>query len=342
MGFTAGSPRAWATTGWPASVVRLARWIALVSLAASTVVGCAGAPAESPALPTPTVPAERAAAIVLGDIDPRAPARKTAELQPLADHLALQLRPFGIRQGRVVVAPDEATMTRLLHDGTVDLYLGATAPVLTVCQHAGCAIRLRQWKGGQPVMAGVFVARRADGVARLGDLAGRVIAVEKPQSTVGHMMPLATLVDRGLAVRQVDAPSAAVGPDEIGYYVAPGGRTAMDLLLRGQVAAAAMGERTLSQFSLTVRDQTAIIDRTVAIPTHLVALRPGLDGEIEEAIGARLTELDRAPEGRAILAALRETERFDRLPPDAAMLLDRIRPAAAPAPADARLADEQD
>jgi phosphonate transport system substrate-binding protein len=322
--------------------MRLARWIALVGLAASTAAGCAGAPAGTPALPTPTAPTGRAAAIILGDIDSRTPAKKIAELQPLADYLATHLGAFGIRQGRVVVAPDEATMASLLRDGAVDLYLGATAPALTVCQSAGCTFRLRQWKGGQPAMAGVFVARRAGGVARVDDLAGRVIAVEKPHSTVGHVLPLAALAQRGLSVRQVSAPTVEVGREEIGYYVAPGGRTAMDLLLRGQVAAAAMGERTLTQFSPAIRDQTTIVDRTVAIPSQLVALRPGLDPELGETISARLIELDRAPEGRAILNALRETERFDRLPPDAAALLARMQAAMALAPADSRAVDVEE
>ena len=140
----------------------------------------------------------------------------------------------------------------------------------------------------------------------------------------------------------MSAPGAPVGPDEIGYYVAPGGRTAMDLLLRGQVAAAAMGERTLGQFSPAVRDQTTIVDRTVAIPSQLVALRPGLDPEIGETISARLIGLDRAPEGRAILDALRETERFDRLPPDAAALLDRMQAAMALTPVEPRPVDAQE
>jgi phosphonate transport system substrate-binding protein len=322
--------------------MHVARCIALLGLAVSTVAGCAGAPAPPAALPTPTAPPERATAIVLGDIDARSPAKKIAELQPLADYLALQLRSFGIRHGRVIVAPDETAMARLLREGDIDLYLGATAPVLTVCHQAGCAVTLRQWKGGQAVMAGVFVARRADGIARLDDLAGRVIAVQKDHSAVGHVLPLATLAQRGLTARQVSAPGTPIGPGEIGYYVSPGGRTAMDLLLRGQVAAVALGERTLDQFAPAVRDQTAVVDRTVSIPGHLVAVRPGLDPELAATISARLIELDRAPEGRAILEAIRETERFDRLPPDAAALLDRVRAALALAPPGSQLVDEQD
>jgi ABC-type phosphate/phosphonate transport system substrate-binding protein len=330
MGFTAISRRRPA----PAPLMRLARSLALVGLALAAVAGCAGPPAAPTALPTPEARAGRAAAIVLGDIDPHTPAKKIAELQPLADYLAAHLGAFGVRQGRVVVAPDEATMARLLRDGAVDLFLGDAAPALTVCRRAGCDLRLRQWKGGQPATAGVFVARRAGGVARLDDLAGRVIAVEKPHSTVGHVLPLAALAQRGLAARRVDAPGAAVGPAEVGYYVAPGGRTAMDLVLRGEVAAAAMGERALGQFAPAVRDRTAIVGRTAAIPSQLVALRPGLDAALGEAIGARLIGLDRAPGGRAILEALRETDRFDRLPPEAAAQLDELRAAMALTPVD--------
>jgi ABC-type phosphate/phosphonate transport system substrate-binding protein len=322
--------------------MQVARYIALLGLAVSTVAGCASAPAQPTALPTPTAAPERASAIVLGDIDAKTPARKIAELQPLADHLALHLRPFGIQHGRVIVAPDETTMARLLREGEVDLYLGATAPVLTVCHQAGCAITLRQWKGGQATMAGLFVARRTDGVARLDDLAGRVIAVQKAHSALGHVLPLATLAQRGLSARQVSAPGTAVGSGEIGYYVAPGGRTAMDLLLRGQVAAVALGERTLDQFAPAVRDQMAVVDRTVSIPSHLVAARPGLAPELTETINARLIELDRTPEGRAVLLAVRETERFDRLPPDAAALLDQVRAALALAPPGSQVVDEQD
>lgn len=321
---------------------RLARWMMLVGLIVSVMAGCAATPPAAPPQRTLAVSTERVGAIILGDIDPKNPAKKIAELQPLADYLALNLREFGILHGRVVVAPDEATMIRLLRDGDVDLYVGGTSPVLAVCQRAGCAIRLRQWKGGQPVMAGLFVARRAGGVARLGDLNGRVIAVEKPQSTVGHVLPLAMLAHRGLLARQVGTPGAAVGPDEIGYYVASGGRTAMDLLLRGEVAAVAMGERTLGQFSPTVRDQTAIVDRTIAIPSHLVAVRAGLSPGLEEAISTLLTDLNRVPTGRAVLEALRETERFDRVPPDAAGLLERVRAGMVLTSNDAWPADEEE
>ena len=92
---------------------RFARWLVLAGLALQALAGCADTATGSPALPTPSVAVERAGTIVLGEIDPKAPAKRIAQLQPLADYLAFQLRPHGIRHGRVVVAPDEGRAWKL-------------------------------------------------------------------------------------------------------------------------------------------------------------------------------------------------------------------------------------
>ena len=53
---------------------------------------------------------------------------------------------LGIQQGKVVVAPDLATMMGYLETGQVDLYFDSPYPALTVYEGIGAHPLLRRWK----------------------------------------------------------------------------------------------------------------------------------------------------------------------------------------------------
>ena len=252
-------------------------------------------------------------AIVVGNIDASNPGQKIAEFQPLADYLAANLEGSGITEGRVLIAQDINEMVRMMRDGEVDLYLDAAIPSLEVCEDAGCTFALQQWKGGTPNLKGVFVTTDAAAVASLDDLRGKVIMLEQPHSTVGHILPLVTLAEHGLATRPVNSPEAEVGPDEVGYYVSSGGQTSMNLLLNGEIAALAIGDRAFKQFSADVQNQSTIFADTVAAPSQLVAIRPDLDPELHAEIVSLMVDLDQSDDGRAILETMRETEKFEEV-----------------------------
>ncbi len=210
-------------------------------------------------------------AIVVGNVEANNPSKKIDEFQPLADYLAANLASSGITAGEVVIARDTAEMARMMAAGEVDIYLDAAVPSLEVCEEVGCSFILRQWKGGTAELTGVFVTSNESGVSDPEDLKGTVIMLEQPHSTVGHILPLVTLAEQGIAVRPVSSPEAEVGPDEVGYYVSSGGQTSMNLLLNGEIAALAIGIRAFKEFSPDVQAQVTIFAETVPAPSQLVS-----------------------------------------------------------------------
>ena len=188
------------------------------------------------AAPVPAVlpEAEPSQIITIGDIDPEEPAKKIKRFAPLADYLAKGLGELGIRDGRVVIARDIEEMARFLSDGTVDIYMDSPFPSLAVQEISGSEFILRRWKGGAPTYWSTFVARKGSGVSRVQDLLGKVLAFEKPESTSGYLLPAATLMGRGLALREVTGPGAVVAPDEIGYIFSGDEKNTFELVRQGR------------------------------------------------------------------------------------------------------------
>lgn len=262
--------------------------------------------------------------IVISNVDSSNPAQKIEEFQPLADYLAANLEDSGITIGEVVVARDTSEMARMMSDGESDLYIDAAIPSLEVCEESGCIFALEQWKGGTATLAGVFITTEDSGVASLEDLQGKVIMLEQPHSTVGHILPLLTLEQAGITTVTVDSPEAEVGEDEVGYYVSSGGQTSMNLLLNGEIAAMAIGERAYRQFSPDVQEQVTIFAETIGAPSQIVSFRSDLDPELQEEIVRLMVELDETEEGQAILVAMRETEKFEEIPDDVVTDLEEL------------------
>ena len=230
--------------------------------------------------------------LVLGNIDATNPAEKIAEFQPLVDYLVSHLEDFGDEAGEIVIAQDTGEMARMLENGDVDIYVDAAIPSLEVCSLVDCEFALRQWKGGEAELAGVFVTSKESDIESLDDLKGKVIMLEQPHSTVGHILPLAALAEQGIATRRVDDIGASVAEDEIGYVVATGGQSSMNLLLEGEIEALAIGERAFKRFSADVHEQVVIIDETVAAPSQLVTFRPGFDEDLEQEIRGLMISLE--------------------------------------------------
>lgn len=263
-------------------------------------------------------------ALVIGNVDASNPAQKIAEFQPLADYLAANLEDFGVTEGTVRIARDTEEMAELVKSGEVDIYIDAAFPAMDVCEAAGCEFALRQWKGNTAELAGVFVAKKGSGIASLEDLKGKIIMLEQPHSTVGHILPLATLSLQGISYRAVEDQNAEVGPDEVGYFVSPGGQSSMNMLLNGQIAGLAFGERSFSQFSPDVQNQVEIIAKTPGAPSQLVACSPEMDPELAAEVTRLMVGLSDSEEGREILVTLRETQKFEEMPADVMAALDEL------------------
>ena len=262
--------------------------------------------------------------MTIGDIDPDEPAKKVERFQPLADYLAKRLGDLGIGRGSVLVARNIEEMAGFLKDGTVDIYFDSVYPAQAVRELSSSQFLLRRWKESAPTYWSVYVARRDSGIASVEDLKGKVIAFEEPHSTTGYLLPAATLIQRGLGLRQVAGPEAAVGLDETGYIFSRDEENSVELILQGRVAAAGMSNQDYEELPPELIDRMVVLDRTMELPRQIVSSRPGLDKAVVSRIRELLVALDQTDEGRRILRGMKDSQ-FDPLPPDLEVTVGKLR-----------------
>jgi phosphonate transport system substrate-binding protein len=268
------------------------------------------APTASP-LPVETLSPEQT--LTLGDISDD-PAGTIEDFQPLADYLAAHLADAGIRQGKVVVAPDLETMMHYLETGHVDLYFESPYGALTVYEQVGAIPLLRRWKKGVGEYYTLIVVRNDSGITDLDGLLGQVIAFEDPASTSGYLLPKSYLVGLGYQVSEKGDASAPVADDEIGYIFSGGEENVIAWVLQGKMAGGALPIGNYEALSPEERIQLTILTQTMAVPRHIAMARPGMDEALQTRLIVLLLEMHRAPEGQAVLETFERTSRFDLLP----------------------------
>ena len=303
------------------SIVSIAGVVGLLVLASCNA---AGAPSPSVAPPSPAANSLDQM-ITLGDIDSDEPAKKLKRFQPLADYLAEHLESFGIHGGRVVIDRNIEEMGRFLSDGTVDIYFDSPFPSLAVQEVSGSKIILRRWKQGQPEYWSTFIALRGNGISSVNDLVGRVIAFEEPHSTSGFVLPAGTLVERGYDITSIESADDYVAPGEIGYIFSWDEDNTIEFVLQGRVAAGGISNQDYSELPEQLKERIVAFDRTVSVPRQLVSVRPGLHAALALEVRALLVSLDQTEEGRLLLKGLKNTRKFDPLPPASESALEELK-----------------
>ena len=293
-----------------------------LALLAGVTAGCVSAAQVSTA--TPNVPVPRTAVLVLGDIDADDPGKKIKRFQPLADFLAAAMERQGIREGRVVIARDISDMGRMMLEGEVDVYFDSAYPTLAVRDISGSQIILRRWKEGVPEYWSIFVARRDSGLSTVSDLKGKILAVEEPYSTSGFLLPVGTLLQRGLDLKVVASFDSSVEAGQIGYFFTGDEENTVEMILQGRVAAGALSNEDFDDLPPELTDILIAFDRTSTVPRQLVSVRPGLAEERVKQVRELLTGLDQTEDGRQLLAGLKKTSKFDAVSAEAATSLSDL------------------
>ena len=286
---------------------------------------CSSDPTPTPHQPQPTTTPLPEQVITIGDIDPDEPTKKIKRFQPLADYLAEHLKDHGITTGNVVIARDIEEMGAFLRDGKVDLYFDSPFPTLAAQELSGSRIVARRWKGGVESYWSTYFARRDSGVSSVDGFRGNVIAVEEPRSTSGFILPVGTLIQRGLRLREVPAADAQVDGEEIGYLFSRDEENTLEMVLAGAVSGGVLSNEDYEELGPEIMDQVVRFDRTISVPRQLVSISPGLSSELEKAVVDLLFGLEHTDSGRELLAGIKNTKKFDPLPPESLGALDEVR-----------------
>lgn len=253
-----------------------------------------------------------------------APREDVEEFLPLARYLETRLDGAGYDGVELVMLPTIERMTEAMRDGAIDVFVDSPMPSLAVNARSGGRMALRRWKDGVAEYRSVVFARAGGEVRSVGDLRGRLVAMEDPFSSSGHLLPRLALLREGLDLAALDDPRAPVPEGRVGYAFSGDDENTVQWVLRDRAAAGAMSEDDLAELQREHGVEFDVVFASPTVPRHVVNLAPGVSAEAERALVAILTGMDDTPEGLAALRAFEETARFDPIPPDALAFLDEV------------------
>ena len=298
--------------------------VAAVGLMTLLLLACSSGQSEDTAASeNPTGTLSRDQLLILSDITVDH-FEKIEAYQPMADYLAARLANYGIKAGKIVMAPDMSTMIRYLKAGQVDLFFDSPYPAFTAYNEANATPLLRRWKKGVAEYHTVIVAGTETGINSPSDLLGHMVAFDDPVSTSGFLLPKGFLTNLGFDLAQKTSASNRVASYQIGYVFAGGEDNVRAWVLQGKTAAAAVPSDDYEELTGEEKDQLKVIVRTSSVPRHIALARPGMDDGLRSRIVELLLSIDQSSEGRAVLAKFDRTAKFDSLPKGTVGTMDSL------------------
>ena len=262
--------------------------------------------------------------LTVGSIDDD-PADEINLFFPFISYLAAGLGDQGITEGKVAVTESVSEMAAMLADGRVDLY--ADSPVLTMIVSAGSGAKpmLRRWKDGVMEYNSVIVARTDSGIRTLADLVGHSIAFQERFSSSGYILPRIAIERAGLSLVELAAIDRPVPAGKIGYAFSESDENTMLWVLHGQAAAGATSDTDFARLSDDSQKQLAVILETAKLPRQLLSHRPDLEPALVGAIERVLVTMHETDDGRKVLEGFDRTARFDAIPDEILLELERMK-----------------
>lgn len=298
--------------------------IAAAMLALASMLACSSQrPAIPPQTPGPTPCLGNS--ITIGEIS-ATPGTVISNVLPFARYLAGRLADAGIVCGHVKVTDTVAGMINLINSHQVDIYFDSVFPATMVSDATGAEPILRRWRNCDPEYYSVIFATQASGIASLEDLRGRMMAMDRPDSTSGLVLPAAYLLDHGLELRVEHSYDAAVAANEVGIYFTGADANTLDLLHSGKLRAGATDDYNFAQWQKSAPDLgLQVLAITGSEPRQAVLLRPGLDSGLKAAIKNELLRIGEEPAAKDALQLAVGTCKFDDTPEGIAAAFARMR-----------------
>jgi phosphonate transport system substrate-binding protein len=252
--------------------------------------------------------------LVLGRVSNN-PAAHYDRLMPLLDYVVERMADQGIREGRVLMAPDTAAMASYLRQGQVDWVTETAGAAMGLMERGGAEPLALSWRGGEQRYYTVFVARRDSGITSLDELEGRTIAFQHPNSTSAYLVPAGVLLERGLSMAGLLSPLDTAPSDQVGYAFTGDEANSVAWVHQRLVDVATISNQDFADLVRPVPDYRTdlqIIGRSPQYPRALELVR----ADLPEPIRRRLLEvLLAAGEDPTAKPALRSFFRTDQFTP---------------------------
>jgi phosphonate transport system substrate-binding protein len=254
------------------------------------------------------------------------PEERIQEYRDFVRYVAQKLYSSFDIKGNVVVARTAPQLATLLNEKKVDFYLESPYPTFLINEQTGAKLLLRRWKGRRAEYRSLIFTKKNNGIMRLEDLLGKVIAFEDPGSTSGYFLPKAFLYRKGFKLTEKPSFNAPVSPKEIGYVFAHGDeQNVINWVLLRKVVAGAFSDNDFNDLDHTRKTEITILAETDSLPRHLLSVRRDLDPALVSRLKDVLITMHQNQRGEKILKRIDKTSKFDLLPGGEEMMYQKIR-----------------
>jgi len=223
--------------------------------------------------------------LVLGRISDD-PQRHHDQLKPLLDYVVPRMGDVGIREGRILMAPDASRMTSYVRHGRVDWVTETVSTGLTLIERAGARPLLFTERDGVSRYRSVLVVRDDAAARTPRDLRGLRLALQSPESTSAYLLPAITLLDAGVPMEILPSPRDMPRPGNVGYVFAGSESNIAHWVLAGVVDAGAFSEHDLARWQVRRdgRPGLRVLATSRSVPRAFELVR----GDLDPAVLARL------------------------------------------------------
>lgn len=233
--------------------------------------------------------------------------REIELFQPTAEYIAARLSDNQTKyKGKVIIAKNFETISDMLKEQKLDLYIDSPFPTIIVKRKSGSIPFLIQWKDGVAEYHTVFFVKKGSSIYSIDDFNGKTVASEDPASTASYLMPMAYLIHRGFNINQSQKNST--------LFVFSGDEENTPLwILEGKANIGAMNNMDYEKIPDAIKSQMKIIDRTIDVPRHVVSHRSDMEPATTDKIRQILMEMDKDSLGVEILKNFDGTKKYDKI-----------------------------
>ena len=170
-------------------------------------------------------------------------------------------------------------------------------------------------------------ARRDSGIRSLGDLRGHNVAFQRSSSTSAYYVPAAELLERGMRLEILLAPTDGVASHEVGYLFARSELNISTWVHKRLVDAGVMSNLDWDNprhMPPSFARDFVIIGKSEPYPRALELVRGDLDARVRERLAQVLTDAAADPDASEALLKFFKTTRFLPLDPQTSESLRRL------------------
>lgn len=241
------------------------------------------------------------------------PTKILKQYRPIAYYLQNQLKGTNITQVKILSLDSQESMIHALKNHNVDLYFDSPFISIKIAAESGASLFLRQWKNGEPEYKSVIFSRKDKGISYLSDLVNKTIVFEEDFSTSSYLLPKASLIQEGYALRSQNATNYDVR-NEIKYVFSHDDENTMFWILRNKYDAGAMSDSKFRMLSNRRSTHLKIIYESIAVPRHVISHRANFSPLTLKKISDILISMNSTVDGKKALFAFSKTAKFDTFP----------------------------